>query len=194
MSKTDGSAELSIFPDERWADIPGFDGMYQASSEGRIRSTRANSQWSRWKHYAGAVLKQNGRRYKQVSLQDEGGESNYNVHSLVLMAFVGPRPSGMQACHCNGDRRDNRLCNLRWDTIQANHADKWTHGTQTTGHKHHRAKYTDAQERGIAAAQGSVSEVARRYGVGRDTVRAIRLRNGWHKVGRFWQCRVVDCS
>lgn len=46
------------------------------------------------------------------------------IHKLVLEAFVGERPSGMQACHGNGDKTDNRLVNLRWDTVKANHRDK----------------------------------------------------------------------
>lgn len=45
------------------------------------------------------------------------------VHRLVLEAFVGPCPPGMEACHWNGIPGDNRLHNLRWDTPSANNAD-----------------------------------------------------------------------
>lgn len=164
-------------PDEEWRDIPGFDGMYQASTEGRIRSTKSKTQWSRWKNYKGAALKQNGWRYKQVSLQTADGESNFHVHALVALAFLGPRPDDMQVCHGDGDRHNNRPANLRHDTIPENHADKCEHGTQAVGPKHHRAKYTAEQEAQIVAASGNDSEVARRFGICRRTVAVIRKRH-----------------
>jgi HNH endonuclease len=57
------------------------------------------------------------------------------IHRLVLEAFVGPCPPGMEACHRNGDRTDNRIENLRWDTRKNNHADKVIHGTLLEGSK-----------------------------------------------------------
>ncbi len=51
------------------------------------------------------------------------------VHRLVLEAFVGPCPPGMEGCHNNGDPWDNQLSNLRWDTHKNNMADAMSHGT-----------------------------------------------------------------
>ena len=51
------------------------------------------------------------------------------VHVLVLEAFVGPRPEGMQCCHNNGIADDNKLKNLRWDTPRNNVRDRKLHGT-----------------------------------------------------------------
>lgn len=63
--------------------------------------------------------------YRVVKL----GNSNNGkrIHRLVLEAFVGPCPSGMEACHNNGDPADNRLENLRWDTKSANMFDRSNH-------------------------------------------------------------------
>lgn len=65
------------------------------------------------------------------------------VHRLVLEAFVGPCPAGMEGCHNNGCPSDNRLQNLRWDTRLANNADKIRHGTSRKGADNNRAKLCD---------------------------------------------------
>lgn len=57
------------------------------------------------------------------------------VHRLVLETFVGLCPDGMEACHNNGIRTDNRLSNLRWDTKSSNQRDSIKHGTHTTLHQ-----------------------------------------------------------
>lgn len=51
------------------------------------------------------------------------------IHVVILTTFVGPRPSGMEGCHINGDPADNRLENLRWDTHASNMQDAIRHGT-----------------------------------------------------------------
>lgn len=73
--------------------------------------------------------------YSTVRLRHpDGRKSTPRVHRAVLETFVGPCPPGMEACHNNGDRTDNRLENLRWDTHQANERDKVNHGTNGRSH------------------------------------------------------------
>lgn len=57
-----------------------------------------------------------------------GGISKRYIHRLVLEAFIGKCPKGMQCCHNNGNKADNRLENLRWDTRSNNNKDKIKHG------------------------------------------------------------------
>ncbi len=64
------------------------------------------------------------------------------VHHLVLEAFVGPCPEGMECCHEDGDPTNNRLANLRWDTKKANEADKRRHGTSCVGERNGRVRIT----------------------------------------------------
>ena len=63
--------------------------------------------------------------YRRVTLHcgNRKRVSRY-VHRLVLLAFVGPCPEGKEACHNDGNQRNNRLDNLRWDTPKANAADR----------------------------------------------------------------------
>lgn len=110
---------------EIWKDIPGFDGRYQVSSMGRVRSHM---------YPRARILKQviNARGRPKINLYlvgEPGNAVTREVHRLVLEAFVGPCPDGMEACHNNGNPLDNRLSNLRWDTHSANAVDKRFHGT-----------------------------------------------------------------
>lgn len=59
------------------------------------------------------------------------------VHQLVLEAFVGPRPEGMEACHWNDVCTDNRLENLRWDTTSANRHDQVRNGRHAYAKRTH---------------------------------------------------------
>lgn len=63
-----------------------------------------------------------------MTLHKSGSRKSAAVHRMVLEAFVGPCPDGMQGCHWNGEPADNRVENLRWDTPRSNMADKLRHG------------------------------------------------------------------
>ncbi len=71
------------------------------------------------------------------------------VHCLMLEAFVGPCPAGMQGAHNDGKPHRNILSNLRWDTPLGNAADKYRHGTIQFGAKNPLAKLTSSQVRKI---------------------------------------------
>ncbi len=81
--------------------------------------------------------------YPVVNLKTgiERGRAGYQVrrtiHTLVAAAFIGPRPDGMDTCHNNGDKTDNRLDNLRYDTKSANAFDTLKHGTNRAANKTH---------------------------------------------------------
>jgi hypothetical protein len=109
------------------------------------------SVWSRWKiNSAGRgkpLPRTVGQRWKKlnpsldavgrrvVNIADGVKIKQQKVHRLVLLAFVGPCPIGMIACHNNGDHSDNRLENLRWDTHKSNSADTLIHGTHNRGER-----------------------------------------------------------
>lgn len=122
-------AESNV-PVERWLPIPDWEGSYEASSLGRVRSLdRLLRQRSGiLRRHRGRVLSQSpsGSGYLKVALGR--GNTKY-VHQLVLMAFVGRRPLGMEACHANGHLTDNRASNLTWDTSTMNKLDRIRHGT-----------------------------------------------------------------
>lgn len=96
------------------------------------------------------------------------------VHNLVLEAFVGSRPKGMYACHNNGNPKDNRIENLRWDTPKNNVKDRNGHGTDQYGVKNPSAKYTDEQILGVYFSPLKASQKVEKYGVRLSTVYLIQ--------------------
>jgi hypothetical protein len=74
--------------------------------------------------------------YKKVSLYDVNQKRyTFLIHRLVLEAFVGKRPEKMDGCHNNGDKTDNRLVNLRWDTRRNNNLDAVLHRRNANSRK-----------------------------------------------------------
>lgn len=107
------------------------------------------------------------------------------VHRLVLTAFVGPCPDGMEACHNNGSPTDNRLCNLRWDTRRANQADKVLHGRSLRGDRNPLAKLQPSDIRRIRdlSREGVTGrEIARRLNVTPANVSSILKGKTWNHI------------
>jgi hypothetical protein len=114
---------------ERWKEIVGWEGLYEVSDFGRVRSCDRIVQHAKNGPtlYRGRVLntQRQSIKYRVVALSRPGKKPVcYNVHTLVLTMFVGPAPEGLECCHGPGGRHDNCLDNLRWDTRQANADDR----------------------------------------------------------------------
>lgn len=110
---------------ERWLPVPGYEGLYEVSDQGRVRSLDriVVMKNGRRRPTPGKILKPEFRRntgYHGVALSKDGISRTHYVHRLVLMAFRGLPGPGQEGCHGNDIRTDNRLENLRWDTHHAN--------------------------------------------------------------------------
>ena len=127
---------------EQWKPVRGYEGIYEVSSHGRVRSvdrvvTRSDGQVRRFKGKVRStpLLQQTG--YPFVNLCIQGKCQVRTVHSLVAEAFIGTRPKGMEVCHNDGDPANNRLDNLRYDTHSDNMLDSVRHGTNPSAAKTH---------------------------------------------------------
>lgn len=122
---------------EEWRPVVGYEGYYEVSNIGRVRSTTRLDNRGRQK--TGRVLRAGiaANGYLLVSLWRDGVASSRTVHSLVAEAFIGPRPQGMDVCHADGDRLNPVVTNLRYDTRAANLADARVHGTLSGLRKTH---------------------------------------------------------
>lgn len=141
----DATRQIPVAEDcERWLPVPGYEGGYEVSNHGRVRSLDRTIVTSN-----GVVRRQPGRTltphslpkghlFVKVGSRARGNRAKHHlVHRLVLEAFVGPCPPGMEACHWDGDPTNNRVDNLRWDTPSANQHDKKHQGKDHQVNKTH---------------------------------------------------------
>lgn len=174
---------------EIWKDVIGYEGYYEVSSLGRIKSKTRRVPMSDGRMYriTGKVLKcQELGKYMAVCLSKSGKEELKTIHRLVLLAFVGERKDKPQCRHMNGKSHDNRLENLRWGTVQDNADDRARHGTDErsccAGEKHWNNKLTNEQVRDIrkrlAIGENNCS-IARKHNVTDACVRAIKTGKSW---------------
>lgn len=121
---------------ERWAWAPDYEGLYRVSDNGDVWSApRATTRGGNLKHVIGTT------GYHWVTLTKNGEQRRFQLHRLMLMAFVGPCPEGQEARHLDGDPANNRWApgdedetvaaggNLIWGTHSENIRDKHRHGT-----------------------------------------------------------------
>jgi hypothetical protein len=104
------------------------------------------------------------------------------VHVLVLETFVGPCPTGKQACHWDGNPANNRLGNLRWGTLSDNTLDRLRHGN----HNWAKLRLDDipAIWARLVAGDETANAIADDYGVTRTTITYIKLGHNWSHVTR----------
>ncbi len=145
-----------------------------------------NVRSSEWRVLNGTLAKR-ACEYRCVAIRRIGDtrRKNFLVHSLILEAFCGPRPSGNQGCHNNGIGTDNRIENLRWDTPKGNTADKFRHGTVRRGSNHGFSKLTEEKVieiRSRRASGESASELANEFNVHVRTISRVYTRRIWTHV------------
>lgn len=104
---------------ETWKPAIGYEGAYEVSSYGRVRSVRPPD--SNRRTPIGYIIKPRvNKGYYSVWLWKGGKNKANRVHHLVLEAFCRSRPDGYQANHINGQKLDNRCSNLEWVTPSQN--------------------------------------------------------------------------
>lgn len=109
---------------EIWHAVPGYEGHYEVSTCGRVRSLNRVGRTGR--NLRGKVLRQRTdvRGYQHVNLWLDGVMTTHRIHRIVLTTFVGPAPEGTEGCHNDSDPANNSLENLRWDSHIENIRDK----------------------------------------------------------------------
>lgn len=133
---------------ERWAWIPGYEYKYKISDDGIVQNL------------SGRPLKRqraSKQGHLQVHLFKSGSVKVKYVHRLVLEAFVGPCPTGMQCRHLNGIADDNRLENLCWGTASEDNYDRVRHGTHQHSRRSH-CKYGHPLDGVYRDKQGNIKQ------------------------------------
>lgn len=119
--------EPLCYDGEEWKDIPDYEGLYEASSFGRIRTHKDKTTFTkhhRARHWQSKIMKGRGDFYstgKRVGLWKDGKVKDWLVARLVAITFLGkPNKEANTVNHINGNRLDNRPENLEWLSIGDN--------------------------------------------------------------------------
>lgn len=167
---------------ESWGWVPGYEGIYQASPAGEIRSVDRVVEYSNGhsQRVRGRVLSQSTDKsgHKRVRLYSSNKGQTRLVHSLVMETFIGPRPEEKEVCHNDGKPDNNRLENLRYDTRSENRLDTVRHGT------HHQSKKEKCVRGHLLVApnlKGNLAEKSQRG------CRACNIAQSrcWHKKSKY---------
>lgn len=115
------------YENEIWKDIPNYEGLYQASSLGRIRTVEGKTTYTERhgaRHWKSRIMSGRGdyrKIGKRVSLWKNGVVKDWLVARLVAITFLGyPKNGANTVNHKNGDRLDNRLENIEWLSLADN--------------------------------------------------------------------------
>jgi hypothetical protein len=171
---------------ELFLPVPGYEGRYEASSLGRIKSLPNKvrkteiflkfSTHPRTGYFLANLTNHNGKRWVQKA---------FWVARLIALTFHGPCPPGMEACHGDGVKTNNASNNLRWDTPTANQADRALHGTSNKGSQNPRAKLIESQVKEIKVRlfSGERPEtIAPDYLVAVRTIMGIKNGYNWDHI------------
>ncbi len=171
---------------ERWLPVVGYEGFYEVSDLGRVRSLDRTVPHKLYgsKRIMGRMLAlRRTRKYPSITMNKLGSQKNTKVHTLVLSAFVEPRPKGKECRHLDGDPTNNHLTNLVWGTRSENMKDRNTHApNHSRGESNNSTKLTeqDVLEIRRRSADGESNEsVAKDFPITNTQVWRIFNRHNW---------------
>ena len=129
-------------PDEEWRDVVGYEGLYQVSNFGRVKSFQKNKV---------KILKSNLGigGYLRVVLCKNEKKKNRFVHVLVAKAFITNPENKTQVNHRDGNKKNNHVSNLEWVTPKENIEHAFKNGLRKIGYEHHEAKLLPDQIREV---------------------------------------------
>lgn len=165
----------------RWRLVPGLHDRFEVSDTGLVRRARHTGKGGRG---AGTLVATARGRHGYVKFHTtiDGKPKSLRVHRMVILAFVGPIPPGMEVAHLNGCRTDNRLENLAVVTPAVNTSHKDLHGTVLRGEAVGGSKLSAVAIAAIRCSKDRVADLARRYRISRSHVYRIRNAERWRHL------------
>ena len=180
-------------PQEEWRPVVGYDGYYEVSSLGRVKSV-GNRKGS-WKTPHILKTQDNGKGYKVVCLHRDGGYSFKTVHRLVAVAFIPNQENRSDVNHIDGDKSNNVVWNLEWATKSENAI----HARDVLGKLYFNRRLTDEQVIAIRSDDRPEHVVGEEYGLSQTAINAIRTGRTYKsvsgktgRVGRSRQRKLTD--
>lgn len=169
-----------------WRQIPGFEGYYEASNAGQVRSMDrtvdvVGGRGPKKRNFVGALRRSytTGCGYPAVILHKSGRPYNLTIHRIVMLTFCGP--SILEVNHIDGNRANNALHNLEYCTRKHNARHRAHVLLRQRGEENSASKLTNGQVVAIRADVRSQTIIAAEYGVSQTTIHNI-------KAGKTWRC------
>lgn len=171
---------------EIWKDIPDYEGSYQASTLGRIKSLpRSVNRNGSLLPVRGCIKKgaPNHKGYLLVVLKNSKTGIGKAIHRWVALTFI-PNPLNLpQVNHKDGDKLNNRVDNLEWCTASYNMKHAYDTGlANKKGERQEQAKFTDDEVRGIKNSKESVNALAKRYNVTYQCIWQMKNNYSWTHI------------
>ena len=166
---------------EKWMPIPEFDGLYEASNLGRIRSVTRIDPIGRLR--VGKILTpcKKGNGYLYFTGTVKGRRKNMHVHRAVMQAFRPVKnPDKLEIDHVDCNKENNSLGNLEWVTSSENIARASQKGLLKCKHR----PLTESQVKDICSDDRSQCEIARDYGLSQTVVSLIKRGKTYKDVAR----------
>ena len=167
---------------ETWKDIKGYEGLYQVSNLGRVKSLE-RYRTSMLKNQKQTkinerILRGNVRKgYVSVVLSKQGFSKGFNVHRLVATAFIPNNEGGHYINHIDGNKQNNIVSNLEWCTCSENAKHAYQTGLKKPSTKK-KLKLYEVNE--IRESKGVYQkDLAKKYGVSQQTISKIINRERW---------------
>ena len=170
---------------EIWKDVKGYEGEYQVSNLGRVKSLprEIRNGEGTTRKIGGYYLKTHSNKNDYVKVNLSG--KSFRVHRLVAEAFIPNEENKPQINHINGIKCDNRIENLEWCTSKHNMNHNLVLGVTPLGEKHKKSKLNSKQVLEIKRLikEGKQhKEIAKIYGVSDRTINAINKNLIWKHV------------
>ncbi len=165
---------------EVWAAIPGYEEIYEASNNGRIRRIAAIHRAPKPPFY---LRPQKMGRYFNVSLHRDGSQKSFLVHRLVMATFNGPNE--LEVNHIDGDKANNALSNLEYVTPKQNGEHAAKNGLTARGERQGSAKMTAEKVRLMRYLHqlgATKSMLTRKFKVSAMTTHYIIERVTWRHI------------
>jgi hypothetical protein len=170
---------------EIWRDVFDFEGLYQVSNYGRVKSlARFVNHWRGKRFVKERILKpiDDGNGYFIVRLCKNNKGHNKFIHQLVAIAFIENPENKSQVNHVWGDKKDNRVSSLEWSTSVENNEHAYRTGLiNNTGENNGQAKLTESQVKKIKELRGILTqkEIAKTFNLSQGHISNIQNNKKW---------------
>ena len=183
--------------EEIWKPIDGFEGVYEISNLGRVKSLeRTITYINRWgtetsRKYQSCILRpsENIDGYLYVALKANGNQTNKTIHRLIAQAFI-PNPEGKPTVnHINHDRKDNRIENLEWATYDEQYDDLWKKNAEVSHQKYSKLVYKYTLDNSFVALYPNARHAAKDCNLSKSSIRNC-CEGGYFSTTRnkFYRC------